>query len=295
METFPVPGDAIETDRAGRLVGGGRPLVIAHRGYSAIAPENTLPSFALALQAGADLVELDYYHSKDGTPVVFHDATLDRTTNGQTLWGEAGNTVGTKTWAELRQLDSGQWFHPRYTGTSLLSLEQAVDEIQRGAVTLIERKSGDPDTLVTFLRLKKLVPEVVVQSFDWGFIEACHKIEPDLVLGCLGPRHPAGQRLTPEEQFLNTHDLDQIERAGAKVVGWNFRVTKEAVEAAHRRGLRVWVYVINDIAGARRLLDLGVDGLITDNPGLMWKALALEVAAERVRPTEATEERGRMA
>src|SRR5574341_2564494 len=74
------------TKSAERLITENRPLVIAHRGYSAVAPENTLPAFQLALAAGADLVELDYHHSKDGIPIVIHDHELDRTTDGDERW-----------------------------------------------------------------------------------------------------------------------------------------------------------------------------------------------------------------
>lgn len=252
-----------------------RPLVIAHRGYSGVAPENTLPAFEMALEVEPDLVELDYYHTRDGVPLVFHDRTLDRTTNARDLWSEEGLTVGSRTVRELSHLDAGEWFHPRFRGTRLLTLVEALDFIQPRGITLIERKSGDPETLVDLLRQRDELNRVVVQSFDWKFIAECRKVEPSLALGALGP--PAsrnGHRLTVEERVLNDRYLDEVQQAGAQIVGWNGEITSEAVDEAHRRGLMVFVYVVNSLDTAAELLRVGVDGLISDRPGLMWKAIA---------------------
>src|SRR6185295_12772293 len=103
-----------ETDLpALKLIQSKRPLVIGHRGYSQIAPENTIPSFKLAMTAGADLVELDYYHSKDGQLIVMHDPDLDRTTDATNRWGGRKIKVESKTAAEMQTLDAGSWFDPR--------------------------------------------------------------------------------------------------------------------------------------------------------------------------------------
>jgi glycerophosphoryl diester phosphodiesterase len=87
-----------------------RPLVIGHRGYNQIAPENTLPSFKLAKMAGADMVELDYYHAKDGMLVCVHDETLDRTTDAIARWNEKGVRISAKSGDALCSLDAGAWF-----------------------------------------------------------------------------------------------------------------------------------------------------------------------------------------
>src|SRR6185436_15863255 len=95
-----------------RLLASSRPLVIGHRGYCQFAPENTLPSFKMALAAGADLVELDYYHTKDGQLIVMHDADLDRTTDATNHWQQQHVSVHSKTAAEIQTLDAGSWFDP---------------------------------------------------------------------------------------------------------------------------------------------------------------------------------------
>ena len=259
-----------------KLVASQRPLVIGHRGYCQFAPENTLPSFELALAAGADLVELDYYHSKDGKLVVIHDHELDRTTDATNRWAQEHIKVETKTAAELQSLDAGSWFDPKYAGTRIPLLSEALDRIQKGSVTLIERKAGAPPDCIKLLCEKGLVNHVVVQSFDWGYLRAFHEQEPEQVLGALGPptQLPDGKKPSAIAKDLNATWLDELQKTGAKVVVWSQKVSKEAVELAHQRGLKVWVYTINDPALANELLDMGVDGIITNNTSLIWKTIA---------------------
>lgn len=258
-----------------------RPLIIAHRGYMQFAPENTLPAFKLAIEAGADLVELDYYHSKDGVPIVFHDSTLDRTTDAVKRWGGQKIRVDSKTAAEIQSLDAGSWFDVKYAGTRMPLLTEALDAIQgAGGVTLIERKQGDAATCVKILREKQLVNRVVVQSFDWQYLKDFNKLEPRQVLGALGPPGTLADGSKPGDRPkpLDAAWLDDLMKTGAKLAVWNDQVSAEAVKEAHKRGLKVWVYTINDPAAANKLLDMGVDGIITNNTGLMWKMLAVRTA-----------------
>ena len=273
-----VPMKAADTNSpAWKLIRADRPLVIGHRGYSAFAPENTLPSFKLAMAAGADLVELDYHHSKDGIPVVIHDAELDRTTDAVKKWGQTKIKVGTKTVAEIQSLDAGGWFDAKFAGTKIPTLVEALDFIQKGGVTLIERKAGDAATGVKLLREKGLINQVVVQSFDWDYVRDFHQQAPEQALGALGPAgsHPDGKKLSTEEKALSAAWLDAVEKTGARLVVWSVKsVAKESIQLAHRRGFKVWVYTIDDPAQAVQLLDSGVDAIISNNPSLIWKALA---------------------
>ena len=269
---------ASETDLpALKLVASQRPLVIGHRGYCQIAPENTLPSFQLAMTAGADLVELDYYLSKDGKLVVIHDHDLDRTTDATNRWKQTKIKVETKTAAELQSLDAGSWFEPKYAGTKIPLLAEALDTIQKGSVTLIERKAGAPADCIALLRDKGLINHVVVQSFDWGYLRAFHEQEPTQVLGALGPASQLSDGTKPARMSkeLNAAWLDDLQKTGAKVAVWSQKVSREAVQLAHQRGLKVWVYTVNDPALANALLDMGVDGIITNNTPLIWKTIAL--------------------
>jgi glycerophosphoryl diester phosphodiesterase len=263
---------------APKLLAAQRPLVIAHRGYSQLAPENTVPSFKLALAAGADMVELDYYHSKDGKLVVIHDSTLDRTTDATNRWGQKKIKVETKTAAELQALDAGSWFDPKYAGTRIPLLAEALDVIQAGGVTLIERKAGAPADCIKLLREKELINKLIVQSFDWEYLRAFHELEPQQVLGALGPPSllSDGKKPTGIPKELNATWLDELRKTGAKVAVWNEKVSKQAVQLAHQQGLKVWVYTVNDPALANKLLAMGVDGLITNDTSRMREIIAAQ-------------------
>jgi len=267
---------AADAPAAERLLNLGRPLVIGHRGYNVFAPENTLPSFQFAKAAGADLVELDYHLSQDGIPIVIHDRELDRTTDAVEKWGAKKVRVDTKTAAELQSLDAGRWFGPQYAGTRLPLLTEALDLIQKDSVTLIERKGGDAAGCVRLLRERNLINQVVVQSFDWAFLKEVHALAPEQIVGALGPPGSRqGRKLTDPEKVLSPEWIAEAKQASPSVLGWNQQVSREAVEHAHQQGLKVWVYTINEPAQAAELLDLGVDGIITDNPSLIWRAIAL--------------------
>ncbi len=252
-----------------------RPLVIAHRGNSSFAPENTLAAFEQARAAGADLIELDYHHSQDGRLVVIHDPTLDRTTDATNRWGGAQLKVADYSFARLRELEAGNWFNPPHAGQRLPELAEALAVIQRDRVTLIERKAGDAAACVALVRGKGLLNQVVVQSFDWDYLRDYHAREPAQILGALGPPGSKdGRKLSDAEKKLNADWCDEVRAIGARVVVWNREVDRGAVSAAHQRGLKVWIYTINEEALAHQLLDAGVDGIITDRPALLADVLA---------------------
>lgn len=259
------------------LLGSRRPLVIGHRGDCWFAPENTLPSFKLAIAAGADLVELDYHHTRDGQLIVIHDQELDRTTDAVSRWAQKHIKVEARTAAELQSLDAGSWFSPKYAGTRLPLLAEALDTIQAGSVTLIERKAGAPADCISLLRQKRLINRVVVQAFDWTYLRAFHEQEPAQVLAALGP--PAqlsdGRKPSGLGKELNAAWLPELRQTGLTIIVWSHKVSRQAVELAHAQGLKVWVYTINNAAQANDLLDIGVDGLITNKVSLIREAMAL--------------------
>jgi glycerophosphoryl diester phosphodiesterase len=251
----PSDGATVTPTIAADLISQPRVLVIAHRGASAEAPENTLPAFQAALDANSDLVELDYVHTSDGVPLVIHDGTLDRTTDAEAVFGGRDIPVDSKPLAELLKLDAGSWFHRRFAGTRLPTLDDSLDLIQTRSVTLIERKAGDAKACIDLLARKRLMPYVVVQSFDWDYLADCHRRAPQLVLGALGSKE-----LTPER-------LAGIAKAGAKVVGWNEKdLDRAAVDRLHNAGYRVWAYTIDDRRRASELVEQGIDGIITNTP-----------------------------
>jgi glycerophosphoryl diester phosphodiesterase len=249
------------------------PLVIGHRGYCHLAPENTLPSFDLALSAGADLVELDCRPSKDGALMVIHDRELDRTTDVRRSWKKRHVAVELRTAAEIQSLDAGRWFNRKFAGTKVPLLSEALETIQAGSVTLIERKAGSTTDVIGLLREKNLINHVVVQSFDWEFLRLFHELEPSQALGALGPptRLAHGEKPPRISKKLSLWWLAELAKTGAQVAVWNRRVSKGAIEKAQQWGLKVWVYTINDSRLAGRLLALGVHGIITNKIALVQR------------------------
>jgi len=240
---------------AGQLIRSPRVLVIAHRGDSKKSPENTLPAFHAAVAIGADLVELDYRHSSDGVPFVFHDEKLDRTTDAVVRFGEREIPLASKSAAELSTLDAGIWFAPQFAGTRVPTLEEAITAIQDGSTTLIEHKSGDAETCVALLRRMGVLDFVVVQSFDWEFLRACRERAPRLALVALG------------EDLLTPARLEEIVRMGAAGAGWNNKhLTQAMIETLHTRGLKAWVWTVDDAPRVEQLVEFGIDGIITNEP-----------------------------
>ena len=229
------------------------PLVIAHRGLPKSAPENTLPSFAAALEHRPDFVECDYRHSADGVPIVLHDERLDRTTDAATIFGRKKLTVDQLRYDELARLDAGRWFAPQFAGTRLPTLEATIDTVCGRARLMIERKSGDAATLVELLRRKNVFDRIVVQSFDPDFLAECHGLEHRVRLGLLG------------EKTLSAERLARAAEVGATLVGWKHDdLTAAATAAAHRAGFEVWSWTLNEPARVRDLVAVGLDGVITD-------------------------------
>ena len=231
--------------------------------------------FANGAGAGAtltDLIELDYRQSKDGVPVVIHDATLDRTTDARKRWRQRRIKVADKTAAEIRNLDAGSWYQPKFAGVKVPLVTEALDFIcASGGVALIEHKSGDAKTLVQLLRERKLINKVVVISFDWSYLRKFHELEPRQVLGALGPptHLVSGKRPSRVSKTLDVTWLDELEKTAARVAVWNRQVTCAAIGLMHRRGLQVWVYTVNEPKLVGRLLDKGVRGIITNAVSLI--------------------------
>jgi glycerophosphoryl diester phosphodiesterase len=249
---------ASEPTPAQRLIASPKLLITAHRGNSSIAPENSLPAFEAALAAKSDLVELDYYHSADGVPVVIHDEVLDRTTNAEQVLGKAKLAVSEQRLADLQKLDVGSWFDDKFAGTRMPTLLESLAVIQPRSVTLIERKAGDAATLVKLLTEQRLLDQVVVQAFDWEYVADCRRLAPGLALGALCGK-PA-----------NEEQIRAAAATGADLIVWNHeKIGPEQIALIHELGKKAWVYTVDDTTRARVLISWGIDGIITNRPGTM--------------------------
>jgi glycerophosphoryl diester phosphodiesterase len=255
LVSFASPLSAEEPTPAQKLIASPRVLIAAHRGNSSVCPENTLPAFQAALDARADLVELDYFHSADGVPVVIHDEILDRTTDAATLFGGAEVLVGHLPLAELQRLDVGAWFDDKFCGTRVPTLAEALDLIQSRSVTLIERKGGDAATLVRLLEEKRCVDNVVVIAFDWQFVADCRRLAPRMVLGALCSKPATEARIRAAAA------------TGADLIVWNQqKIGRRQIELIHQQDKRVWVYTVDDPQRASNLIAAGIDGIISNRP-----------------------------
>ena len=243
------------------------PLIVGHRGDSAHFPENTLAAFASAIDQGAGVVELDFHESADGVLYCLHDSTLDRTTDADEKRGQKEIPSDALPWAELKALDAGSWKGPQFAGTRLPSLEEAMHTILPRAIPMIEHKKGKAETLVRLLRKNKLVRKVLVQSFDWEWLEEVHALEPDVVIAALGPT-----RGKPEPDAADFRA--QLRPTGASIVHWSAReLTVEKCAALRKAGLRICAYTINDdltMAGAARF---GLQLITTDRPARLRRLI----------------------
>lgn len=245
-----------------------RPLVIAHRGGAGLWPENTLHAFERAAALGADVLELDVRSSADGELVVFHDATVERTTDG------AGR-VAEKTVAELKRLDAGhRWsadggktFPFRGRGLTVPTLREVFQKLPDARFN-VEPKDESAETtgrLCRLVRERRMSERVVVGSFRQSLVEEFRRACPEVATAA-GPVE-AGKFLALYQSGLAASFSPAMQALQIPEYAGGVRVvTKEFVAAARGRNLQVHAWTINDEAAMRRLIDAGVDGIMTDYP-----------------------------
>ena len=229
-------------------------LGIAHRGASGRAPENTHAAFAAALALGAEAIELDCQLSADGELVVIHDETLERTTDGR-------GPVGDRSAADLMRLDAGSWFGPEFRGERIPRLADVLEQLRERVTLNVEIKSArDVGTierrLADLTAVESAAGWVVFSSFHPQALRNLRTIAPWARIGVLCDADP-----------LQSGGLALATELGAEVLIPGRRwVNRRVVEAAHERGLDVWVWTVNEPGEMRRLIALGVDALFSDYP-----------------------------
>ena len=226
------------------------PLIVAHRGNSTFAPENTGAAFQAAL-GRADMVELDVNITLDGEFVVTHDAKVDRTSDGT-------GTISAMTLEELRNLDLGSWFHPAFAGERILTLEEALNAIIPHAVPLVERKAGSAEAYVAEIHRLGVATNIVLQSFDWSFITTVHQLDPTIPLAVLG------------QKTLDAATIDAILATGAETAAFHMNyVNPDGIALLKGAGLACFVWTVDGI-NIPKFIDMGVDGIISNDPALGW-------------------------
>jgi glycerophosphoryl diester phosphodiesterase len=227
-------------------------LLIAHRGASGHAPENTLAAFRKAVALGASFIETDLQLTRDSRLVAMHDATVNRTTNGQ-------GAVHDLTLADLRKLDAGSWFGSEFAGERIPVLEEILEFAKKNdAVFYLELKAGGSwggeHALVGALRESGEIARTVVISFDAGILAAARQIEPTLMTGLLYE----GQIADPLDKAVEI-GARQLAVRGDLVTPW-------LLGEARRRDLQVVCWTVNQPAHMRLLIAAGVDGIMSDYP-----------------------------
>ena len=248
----------------GTLHSPGEPSFVAgHRGGGEDgAPENTIPAFERSLQSDADFVETDLQLTSDGVPVLMHDFTLDRTTDGT-------GPVWASTWAQVSKLDAGSWFDPAFAGTRVPRLDDLLDIVRPTAKRVIlELKGSWTDEqlrpVVDEIRSHGLADRVMIAGFDVHSLAAVQRVGPEV------------------QRVIVVHDVVGDPAVLAATCGAVAIVTSKAflladpgaVERIHDAGLGVMIYTLNSSKTWSEAIALGVDGIITDTPSMLDEWLA---------------------
>ena len=238
------------------------PPVIGHRGAAALAPENTLASVRAAVSAGANMVEVDVILTSDGEPIILHDETLDRTTNG------SGAVVATP-WSSVQRLDAGSWFAPQFAGEGVPHLDAllrlCLDLEVKVNLEIKPNPGQDRETTeAAIAAIRRLWPDAVawplLSSFSAAALAAARDLAPEIPRGLLmWDPIPDWNRLAKDLGCITVHARSDIGSA----------LAADILSA----GFGLATYTVNDPADGRRLMQIGVQSIITDDPGRILAAM----------------------
>jgi glycerophosphoryl diester phosphodiesterase len=241
----------------------GDALITAHRGAKAVAPENTMAAFKAAMDAGADFAELDVQHTKDRQVVVLHDADFMR-------MGGDPRRIADLTAAEVATIDIGHKHGPRFSGEHAPTLEEVID-LARGRMKInIELKYNVPDpglvpAVVDLLRRKDFIDQVVITSLDYAALKQVKSLEPRLKTGHIVTA-AVGDVLRTEADFLSLNSA---------------KASSSLVRRARAVGKEVAVWTVNDPEVMLRMIERGVDNIITDDPALLVRVMRERAALSK--------------
>jgi glycerophosphoryl diester phosphodiesterase len=243
------------------------PLIVAHRGSSIVAPENTMAAFRQAVRDGADAIELDVRLTSDDTVIVIHDSRLDRTTDGR-------GKVRLRTLGDLRGVSAGSWFHQKYSAESVPTLDELLLWIRGERIGLnIElkadrtgRKENRLAELTAALLLRHgLERRVMVSSFHYRLLRTMRELMPEMTIGLL--LHPVRHAVRTPVSLARKLRADYIITSGAQL-------RKRMIGAAHRHAVRIGEYTVNSRSRLDRAVRFGVDMVITDDPARIRKLVS---------------------
>lgn len=243
------------------------PTVMAHRGLSADAPENTLYAFSDAISVGADFIELDVQQTRDGVLVVMHDSNLKRTTGvNKDIWDVD--------YADIQNLDAGSWFDPAYANARIPTLEETLQFVDKRAKLNIEIKptKHGSDTLeqdvAELITRYQYTDACYVTSFSYGSLKKVKEVNPEIRTGYL--------MSVAYGQFYS------LKYADAFSLNKVF-VTSQVVNAAHQQGKQIFAWTVNSMSEVRSLCNLHVDSIITDDPVMVQNVISRDSTGETLR------------
>ncbi|MCI6651250.1 MAG: glycerophosphodiester phosphodiesterase [Ruminococcus callidus] len=243
------------------------PTVMAHRGLSADAPENTLYAFSDAISVGADFIELDVQQTRDGVLVVMHDSNLKRTTGvNKDIWD--------MDYADIQNLDAGSWFDPAYANARIPTLEETLQFVDKRAKLNIEIKptKHGSDTLeqdvAELITRYQYTDACYVTSFSYGSLKKVKEANPEIRTGYL--------MSVAYGQFYS------LKYADAFSLNKVF-VTSQVVNAAHQQGKQIFAWTVNSMSEVRSLCNLHVDSIITDDPVMVQNVISRDSTGETLR------------
>lgn len=244
---------------------------IAHRGFSGKYPENTLLAFQKAIDLEVDMIELDITLSKDKIPVVIHDDTLERTTNGK-------GKVRSTSFRKLKSLDAGSWMNAKYFNEKIPSLEEVLILIKKSKVNLnIEIKSSAfeknfSDSCIEFQTIKlikkyKLFNRIVISSFEPKVLLRLRELSAKIKLAYL---------IEPSSKTSRLDPLSFVRKVKAISLNMHKSQTSSAIfQNANRNKIPIYIYTVNTIKEMERMIELGVAGIFTNYPNRFQRLLNL--------------------
>ncbi|MFD0684341.1 glycerophosphodiester phosphodiesterase [Actinomadura fibrosa] len=243
---------------------------VAHRGASAYAPENTLAAFRLAKTKHADVFELDVQETKDHKLVILHDSTLARTTNVETVYpGKKPWKVSSLTLAQVKKLDAGSWYSAKYKGQRVPTLAETLSAMRGSGLGLLleiknpasypgieGRIAAELKRSPSWLRADPNERRLAVQSFDWTSVNRFHALLPAVPTAVLG---------TPA-----VADLPKVAKYADQVNPPYKGLTASYVKKVHAAHMDVLTWTLNDRASVQKAVKLGVDGIISNKPDIVY-------------------------
>lgn len=237
-------------------------IVIAHRGASAYAPENTHSAFRLAIEMKAEMIELDVSLSKDGVPVVIHDESVDRTTN-------ASGLVSDFTLKELKLLETGAWFNEKFSGEPFPTLAEVLAYTKDNIAVNIEIKTeavtnnvsgGIIEKVLKIVKEAGVQKQVIFSSFDYRVMEHLEQLNPEMPKAILYEKNQSGDML-PSELVLK-YRVDAFNCS-------HRQLSEEWVKDLKSNNIPFFIYTVNDESLIKKIILKGAKGIFSDKPDVL--------------------------